>query len=280
MAIDIDYLTKSYFYFDLPVPYKLRDKTIHINPIKLIDSEIFLSSADILKVDKDSIPDPKIIQMSYLQFVIEVLFSKESNIQKLINVFLLSLNIKDLRIKKNELGRPILFDSITGIEITAKQFDDIRRIILYQNIPGFDDEYINPQLKNALDEVKMMKNRNIDIPSVERKIAIITSHCGLSKKEQLNMTYRSHELLFNEICGEVEFTTTRPIALFGGKGSEIEHWIYRNKKGKFDGKVISVSDYNKSGGGNGQVEQIQVEKPSNIGQINNEGLMEMGLKFK
>lgn len=280
MSIDIDNLTKRYFFFDLPVPYKLGDKEIQIRPVSLIDSEIFLSSVEILNVDKNSLPDPKIIQMSYLQFVIEVLFSKESNIQKLINILMICIGIKDLGLKKNEFGRYILFDSITGIEINAKQFDDIRRIILYQNIPGFDDEYINPQLKNALDEVKMMKNRNIEIPSVERKIAIITAHCGLNKKEQLSMTYRSHELLFNEICGEVEFTTVRPVALFGGKGSELDHWIYRKKKNKFDGKVISVSDYNKSGGGNGQVVQNIVDKPSNIGQVNENGLMEMGLKFK
>ena len=74
MAIDLDYLAKAYFYFDEPVPYNLDEEhIIYIRPISVRDSQFFLDSVDLLTVDKNSLPDPVIIQMSYLQFILDVL---------------------------------------------------------------------------------------------------------------------------------------------------------------------------------------------------------------
>lgn len=255
MSIDIDYLTKTYFYFDKPVNYQLNDGELLIYPVQLQSTEIFLSSIGILNIDKNSIPDPKIIQMSYLQFLSEVIFFKNSptlktNIQQLLNIFILCLKLKAPKIKYNEFKKPYIYDELTKLSITSKQFDEIRQIILYQNIPKYDDSYINPDFKKAMEEQNELKNKNIEIPSLERKIAIITAHSGLPKREQELMTYRSHCLLFDEVCGEVEFTTVRPVALFDNGGKNIEHWIYKNKKNKFDEYIKSVDSYTKSMGGN------------------------------
>lgn len=125
--------------------------------------------------------------------------------------------------------------------IHAKQFEDIRRIIMYQNILHYDDSYVDADLKKAMQETDELKNKNIVVPSVERKMAIITSHCGLSKLDQQKMTYRAHCVLFEEVCGEVEFTTVRPIALYGGQ--KIDHWIYKEKKGRFDGYIMEAGAY-------------------------------------
>ena len=255
VSVDIDYLTRVYFYFDKPVQYKVDNGEVLIRPVELQSSEIFLSSVGILNIDKNSMPDTKIIQMSYLQFLSEVIFHKDSpsrktNIQQLLNIFILCLDLKTPSIKYNEFKRPYIFDELTGVTISAKQFDEIKQIILYQNIPKFDDSYINPEFKKAMNEQDELKNSNIDYPSLERKMAIITAHSGLPKREQELMTYRSHCLLFDEVCGEVEFSTVRPVALFGDGGKNLEHWIFKNKKGKFDGYTKSVDSYTKSMGGN------------------------------
>ena len=97
-------------------------------------------------------------------------------------------------------------------------------------------------------EVDMLKNKNLEIPNLERKIAIITAHTGLSKKEQLEMTYRSHSLLFEEVCSEVEFVTIRPVALFGGNGDKLDHWIFKKKKDKIENYLTNVDKYTKSMG--------------------------------
>lgn len=76
MAIDIAVLERGYFYFDKPVPYKLSDTTyININPISVYDSEVFLSSCDILQIDKNAFNSVDIIQMTYLDFCLKLCFN-------------------------------------------------------------------------------------------------------------------------------------------------------------------------------------------------------------
>lgn len=266
MAIDLDYLAKAYFYFDQPVPYNLDDEhTIYIKPISVRDSQFFLDSVDLLTVDKNSLPNPAIIQMSYLQFILDVLLQgdmKKMNMQKMQNLLVLCLGMKQPVAYKNEKGKPYLVEGDNEYQITHRQFEDIKRIILYQNIPHFDDSYINPEAKAAMNQIDILKNQDYEDMTIERKMAIITSHTGVLKKDQLDMTYRSHCLLYEEVCGEVEFTTTRSAALFGGKGKELPHWIHRKKKNKFNDYFVSDKAYHKSMGGDGNLEQT-VTNPVN-----------------
>ena len=250
VSIDLDLLEHTYFYFDEPVEYKLQNKkTIKIYPILLKDSEIFLSSVNLLKIDKNVISSVEIIQMSYLQFICDILLMQNNdNKQRLLNLLILCLHQNNLKIFKDEKGRPFLANENFDIIINRFDFEDIKRIILYQNLVHFDDSYINPEFKKAIEETEKLKCKNIDFPTLERKIAIITSHTGITKKEQLEMTYRSHVLLFEEVCGEIDFITIRPIAMYCGKGAEFGHWIYKKKTNKFDNYITNVENYKKKMG--------------------------------
>ena len=257
MAIDIDFYTKAYFYFDIPAIYNISDESqITIYPIMLKDSEIFLASARILQFDKNASPDVEIIQMSYLEFLVKKMFPvNKMFVYMLWNILHKCLNVSKWSIEFDKRNKPVLICYIDDAEykITSKQFDDITKIILYQNILHYDDTYINPEIRKNMEEQDRLKMSNIVPPNTERRIAIITAHCGVLKSDQLNMTMRSHQALFDEVCGEVEFTTIRPIAIYGGKGKELEHWIYKDKKNKFDGYSTSVEQFNKSMGGDGTV---------------------------
>lgn len=249
MKIDIDFYKKAYFYFDKPVDYQIKDKLIKIYPVAVEDSEVFLSSMNILMVDKNSSPSVEIIQMSYLEFIYKILFQDQTNIDRFVNILKYCLHINSPYVGFDKNDKPYLEDKENDILIGPKDFDNIKRLILYQNLIHYDDEYINPELKAAMSEVDELRNKGIDSPTIERRIAIITAHCGLSKQEQLKMTYRSHSLLFEEVYGEVEYTTLRPIALFGGNGDKIDNWIYKKKKDKFDGYVTDADKYSASMGG-------------------------------
>ena len=249
MKIDIDFYKKAYFYFDKPVDYQIKDKLIKIYPVAVEDSEVFLSSMNILMVDKNSSPSVDIIQMSYLEFIYKFLFQDQTNIDRFVNILKYCLHINSPYIGFDENNKPYLVDKENDILIGPKDFDNIKRLILYQNLIHYDDEYINPEIKAMMNEIDELKNKGVDSPNIERRIAIITAHCGLSKKEQLQMTYRSHSLLFEEVYGEVEFTTLRPVALFGGNSDKIDNWIYKKKKGKFDGYVTDAEKYSASMGG-------------------------------
>lgn len=253
VAIDLQYLKEVYFAYDEPVPYKCKGgNTINIIPVDVKHGLVFQSSVDIIAFDKNSVNDAKVISMSYLEFIIGMMAEAPVFVQKLVNILKLCLGLEHPAIAFNEqTNKPLIVDEEAGIKITHKEFEDIRRIILYQNIPKYDDEYINPDLKKAMEETDRLRNKDIDMPTFERKCAIITAHCGLSKKEQLEMTLRSHIMLFDEVCGEIEFTTVRPVALFGNKGNELEHWIFHKKKGKFDGYITEKDQLVKQMGGEG-----------------------------
>lgn len=270
MAIDIAVLEKGYFYFDKPVPYKLSDTThIDITPISVYDSEVFLSSCDILQIDKNALNSVEIIQMSYLDFLLKVMLSTDQSglmLDKFCNILKLCLGMPDWKIKLNEKKKISILAPDDSFEITGKQFDDIKRIILYQNVPHYDDTYIDPDLKKMMGEVDRLKSQGISTPSLERRMAIITAHCGIDKQTLMQYTMRSLQLLFEECAGEVEFTTLRPIMLYAGKAKELEHWIYKKKKDRLDGYVTSVESYNKSMGGDGIVKQANSDM---IKQINN-----------
>lgn len=245
---NLDLYRKAYFYFDLPVEYTIGDRSIKIYPITVKDSEIFLSSVSVISIDKNSADSVEIIQMSYLEFIYKVLFQDEINLSRFANILKYCLHCDEPYIGFDDNSRPFLRIN-NDFSIKAKDFENIRRIILYQNLVHYDDEYINPELKQMMAEVDAVKNAGVEPPTIERKMAIITAHCGISKQEQMNMTYRSHSLLFEEVYGEVEFETTRPILLYVGKGNEIDHWIYRKKKDKYDGYVVDADAYARSMGG-------------------------------
>lgn len=270
MAIDISVLEKAYFYFDKPVPYKLSDTThIDITPISVYDSEVFLSSCDILQIDKNALNSVEIIQMSYLDFLFKVMLPTDQSkigLDKFCNIMKLCLGMPDWKIKMNEKKKISLVAPDDSFEITGKQFDDIKRVILYQNIAHYDDSYIDPDLKKAMADVDRLKSKGIDVPTLERRMAIITAHCGIGKRVLMQYSMRSLQSLFEECAGEVEFTTLRPIMLYAGKAKELEHWIYKKKKDKFDGYITSVESYNKSMGGDGKVKQAD---PNTIANINN-----------
>ena len=270
MAIDIEVLEKGYFYFDKPVPYKLSDTThVDITPVSVYDSEVFLSSCDILQIDKNALNSVEIIQMSYLDFLLKVMLPTDKSgllLDKLSNIFRLCLGMKTWKLKVKEKQKLSIVAPDDSFEITGKQFDDIKRIILYQNVPHYDDTYIDPDLKKMMDEVDRLKSQGISTPNLERRMAIITAHCGVNKQTLMQYTMRSLQLLFEECAGEVEFTTLRPIMLYAGKAKELEHWIYKKKKDRLDGYITSVESYNKSMGGDGIVKQANSDM---IKQINN-----------
>ena len=249
MSIDLNMLSKTFFYFDKPVNYKLNEKNINIYPINVEDSEIFLSSIDLFAIDKNSAPIVEIIQMSYLRFIIDVLLiQNKENLQCFINLLSLCLKMKNPSITTNTNGKLMLIEGNDDYLINEQQFEDIRRIILYQNLIHYDDSYVNPDLRKAMNEINELKNKDFEDLTIERKIAIITAHTGISKNEQLTMTYRSHSLLFEEVCGEVDFTTIRPIALFSGEGEKLNHWIFRKKKNNMENYITNLDSYAKSMG--------------------------------
>ena len=244
MSVDIELLKLAYFALDEPVPYKLKTgQEILIKPIMVKDSMLFMASVDVLKIDKNSLGSVEAIQASYLKFLQKMIFpSNNIMVQKFLNILDLCLELKGIYLCNDEMERTFI-QTESGIVISAKEFDDIAKIILYQNLPDYDDKYINPDIKKSMQEVDRLKNKDYESPDFERQMGIIESHTGILKEQLLKKTWRSFQILFREVCGEIEFYTTRPAAIAVGAGDKVDHYIFKKRKDKFDGYFVDMNKF-------------------------------------
>ena len=244
MSVDIELLKLAYFALDEPVPYKLKTgQEILIKPIMVKDSMLFMASVDVLKIDKNSLGSVEAIQASYLKFLQKMIFpSNDIMVQKFLNILDLCLELKGVYLCNDEMERTFI-QTESGIVISAKEFDDITKIILYQNLPDYDDKYINPDIKKSMQEVDRLKNKDYESPDFERQMGIIESHTGILKEQLLKKTWRSFQILFREVCGEIEFYTTRSAAIAVGAGDKVDHYIFKKRKDKFDGYFVDMDKF-------------------------------------
>lgn len=249
MNDEIKFLFDKYIIFDTPIPFK---DNFHIHPFTVKDCYDFINSYDILDIDKNQMGDIKIIKMSYLEFLLSwgVSFEEENGIN-IIDIKLYTLLTKSLKLdQKSSIkyvgnGKKIALE-INGIVITDKDFDELRKIILYQNILEYDDTYMDPAMKKAINDYYSLVNRGTVPPTLDKKMSVVQSHTGMNKKELTEMSYRSFELLFNTCVEEVDYTINRISELNSQKiefKNPVDHWVYKPDKVKYSDAFGSFEGY-------------------------------------
>ena len=243
MAIDINQIARKYFFKDKPVDYKLKcGEVINIYPILVEDWDEFEENYDILCFEKNKIPIPEIIQMSYLQFIIEVVLKKEEiNQNKLYNIFKICLKLKEKNDIKfgYEKNKPILVicdNEYVKYKINSKDFDEIKKIILYQNILGYDDSVISADIQKIINEYYKAKNGNIEFLNLEDKMAFLGNNSGLTKNQMLKMTYREFSKRYEWAVDQMDYQINKTAEMSGNVKFEkkVEHLIYKKKKNKYE----------------------------------------------
>lgn len=158
---------EQYFIYDQPIPYK----NLLISPVTIKDYMRFYTSINCLTIEKNKIPDIKIIKMSYLDFIFHLIeVDTNGQFYAMMLCDLLNLccgidienirKIKDEKDKINLIISVIKDDELIDIIIDGKDFDNIKNIILFQNIHDYDDSYIDPKVEAVLKEAEAFINRN------------------------------------------------------------------------------------------------------------------------
>ena len=131
---------------------------------------------------------------------------------------------------------------VDGVEIDNIDYDLLRNIVLYYNIPDYDDEYINPELKAELEEVARLKNPNNVQPSLEKQESCIVSTGVYTYETIKDITIRKMVILLRTIDARLHYFAYRQGELSGMvkfKG-ELTHWIYgSDNKDKF-GDIMTM----------------------------------------
>lgn len=181
-----------YFTYDYPVPY---ENKLLIYPLIVKDYMIFFSCVDCLMIDKNSIPDIKVIKMSYLDYLFYKSEQEPNKItlSKLFEILRLcfKLNENELMINTFENGKHELV--IKNQVINGTDFEEIRKIICYQNNVELPDESIASDLKKALEEAQEFYNQQNNagkVGSLEDQIDCIVSRTSYKHEEIYNLTIR------------------------------------------------------------------------------------------
>lgn len=231
----------------IPIDYK----SIKLYPFTVEKWYEFYYTIDILNIDKNESADISIIQMSYLQYIIDILFKDEENgklyIQKFYTLLynLTNIDVSKMNILLDSNNKYIL--DINGTQINATEFNELRRIILYQNIYDYDDVEMSADFKKAWNDYLEVKNRGIQPPSLQLKIATVQSQCGFNRNDILKMTLIEFEEIFNS-CVKWEEYKINKIAETSGNvkfSKPIEHPVWHKKHDKYRDMFVDADDYSK-----------------------------------
>ena len=58
---------------------------------------------------------------------------------------------------------------VGNVEITDDDFDLLRKVVCYYNMPDYDDDYIDPELKAELELAAKLENPNNVQPTLEKQ---------------------------------------------------------------------------------------------------------------
>ncbi len=154
-------------------------KNINIYPVKLTHAQEFYNSIQILLIPKNKFKEIEIIKMSYLRFLLVLIYQGHPNIMESLQSLLhLTLKAESIDFRENKSGKLILLVN-DKYEITEKDFDKIKKIIFEQNLITVDDEILDEELERKIKEAReFLQKRNTKIANLEQQI--VAYHCAFT----------------------------------------------------------------------------------------------------
>lgn len=191
-------------------------------------------------------------ELSHLQFILEYIITDQFHLACLLRLFQLCFGWEDAWVGKLTPEAEYIICKVnedrtidTSVIISEADWEDIKRIIQYQNDPNYDDiVHLDEQLRKDQALEAKLKNKNTDIPDLERKIWIIAAQTGLLPAQQYELTIRGFENLYSEVTGYAEFLASYALrAKYAEKGKPADHWIWRKKKNRLEGMGHEASGF-------------------------------------
>ena len=235
-VVDLKDLELRYFCNGFDVPYEIKNGgVLNIKPILVKDYPFYEISKGILEINKNEMNDINIIKMSYLEFIFNLISVDVKYNNALINLCRLCFGYDKIAIGTHNSKRCLLFcDKNNTIKyiITAKEFDELAKIILNQNDANYDNRYVNPEVKELMAEYYKVRHNDIRTPSLEEKKAYVISKTGIDINQINNMSYRLFDLIYNS-CVNSEIYFAQKMVQCSYKydvKEDVKHPLFEQKK--------------------------------------------------
>lgn len=216
------------FTLDEPVSYRLKcEVDLQLFPVKFNMYELFKNCLESIMIDKNSVPDINILKMNYLEFLYNVQFNikdREKNskftigeltqykFEHLLNICceadysrIVKENGKCYCVLAHKIGE----DYVTFATINATEFNDIKEIILYQNILDYSKIEMSDDVKKIYNDYIKLITQDIHEPTLEQKKNYVIAHTGFSSDFINNMTYRRFIGIYDCIINEALYFSNR-----------------------------------------------------------------------
>jgi hypothetical protein len=214
-----------------------------------------------ISLEKDKVPDVKILSMSYLEYLMHLINKKITEEDKIVSEYLeysfyqflnLAIGVDQVRVKYDKNGKiflsVLLRDNIEKkkwIDISRKEFDDIKDIVLFQNIPDYDNKYVNPDVQEEIDAVRAIENKNIEMPSLEMRKITLSLNSNYTLDSINGLTLRKFNLMLDQSDSILNYKIYKQAEL-GGMVTfkeKIGHYLYKNKKNKLGGALLDYGSF-------------------------------------
>jgi len=150
-----------------------------------------------------------------------------------------------LTTKKGEDGKMVLV--IGGHEVNSQDFNRLRQIILFQNLPDYRDEsWIDPELRKDRERKLELERKNNDLhATVEKKVIALSVSTNYRYDEIWDMPVRQFSMALSTVDALINYKITKLAYMTGlvtlPKGKNLEHWIYTYDKDMYGDDYKSLS---------------------------------------
>lgn len=151
----------------------------------------------------------------------------------------------DIRINPKTNKKELRVD---GAIINSKNFNRLRQIVMYQNLPDFkDDSWVDIEVRKDQEETRRLKEKKTRMgkASLERKCACMAVKLGVTYDYIYSLSMRKFLMMFSIMDDLINYETTK-IGLMTGMVSlkePPEHWIYKSEDEDIYGKAVDMEAF-------------------------------------
>jgi hypothetical protein len=257
---------EEFYTFDDPVPIN----GLFLYPVQMRQYIYFYENIGVLLFNKNRIPDPQIISMSYLAFIYYISWQNNVFLKMLENLLYLCFRLDkekyEIDFNADKKNKPCINinekNTKNKWQLSYKDFREIRKIICDQNLVEFPDEKIDPKLEAVLLEAQALKNKlegNLKIISLEDQMVSVVINSSFTFESIYSLPIRKFVKILERKNKEMHYLIYKTASLSGMVEfkEKIVHYLYDDGRGKYDefftdydeykGKVSQVTDMNKGG---------------------------------
>lgn len=230
--------------FDDPIDYN----GLLLYPVSIKKINRFLQASSVLRIQKEYIPDKEVIKMSYLKYLITNIRKEKEETGQSITLdllalcFMLVLRLEEISIRyyTDEHNKSGIL--INEVEIIDKEFDYLRKIILYQNIPNYDDELINPDLKKDMELADKIRNNGEESVDFEHQIANLVIGTGMNIDDVKKLSIRKFYIIGEMIDSKLHYSIYKQASISGMVEFKrpITHYLKKENTDLLENKVTTV----------------------------------------